>query len=418
MKNLKLLGLVALTVMFFTACEEDPVGGGGTNTTGPSVLLLSGTDLINEDATLPENSTFSVQLNAEKGESELNGVSVYEEGALIDASRITFNGTQAGGNPILVVAPDRDGFTWDMTVDAQNGAGESKSFSFEVVDAAQNTDSYSVLITTEDDGGGGGTGVAPTMSVFGTGELGAAPGNTVCFKITAERGSSDLLSMEVTESGTLVPSNLLSFGGQAAAANPFGLGSGFAGGFTDAELCVLPEFFGLNDYTVVLKDEEGLSSELNLKVNVGTTPTTLMNNVLFNQAGPAGTGGLDLDNGMGVGSIDASAEIRDLGIDQSLPNDQNWIQRIAGANLAEVRQLIAGAGGFPDGAGFDDILYKESISDFFNGAAPLTSNTTGLIQVGDMFAVENNGTYYAFIIREVNVTANDNGDNYVLDIKL
>jgi len=112
-------------------------------------------------------------------------------------------------------------------------------------------------------------------------------------------------------------------------------------------------------YTITVTDEFGLESNVEFTVNVvAATPLEVLNGVLFNAGGPAGTGGLDMDNGMSTGSTDEAAEIKDQGIDSQ----------------------------------------------------------SGTVTAGDIFVVERAGTNYAFQVAEVNVIQADNSDNYVLNI--
>jgi hypothetical protein len=130
--------------------------------------------------------------------------------------------------------------------------------------------------------------------------------------------------------------------------------------------------------------------------------------VLLNQAGPAGTGGLDLDEGIGTGSSDDRAEIRDLGIDVGLPASDNWLQQIAPANdaiIATVNQELM----------FDEVITSAAIVDAFDANNAVTE--TARLEGGEVFAVKRGEDYYLIRIAEINVVTTDNSDNYVLDIK-
>ena len=76
-------------------------------------------------------------------------------------------------------------------------------------------------------------------------------------------------------------------------------------------------------------------------VSVGQPVATILG-ALFNQAGPSGTGGLDLDTGASLGSTNANVEVRDMGIDTALPLANNWRQKIAGVNGTEIRYVKPG----------------------------------------------------------------------------
>ncbi|HMQ50301.1 MAG TPA: hypothetical protein PKA00_23085 [Saprospiraceae bacterium] len=184
-------------------------------------------------------------------------------------------------------------------------------------------------------------------------------------------------------------------------------------------------------YSFEIKDDGGLSDEVSIDVTViftGTPTEMEINGVLFNQSGPAGTGGLDLDAGNGTGSGDASAEIRDMGIDCALPNASNWRKQMGAVNGTEVRQVdLAAVEGFT----FDDAKTKEAIQGAYDSGITFSSAATtpcsgspvtvqyvtDPVSEGDMFVVKKGTTYYLVRVDAVTVTTNNNDDNYEVSIK-
>lgn len=64
---------------------------------------------------------------------------------------------------------------------------------------------------------------------------------------------------------------------------------------------------------------------------------------------------------------------------------------------------------------FDAVTLREQIQELFESTA--TVSMSDKVSVGDRFIVEKDGKYYLLITREVNVTADDNNDYYMFDIK-
>jgi hypothetical protein len=182
-------------------------------------------------------------------------------------------------------------------------------------------------------------------------------------------------------------------------------------GFTELPITVRVGATGAV-YTFEVTDASGNTATVDVTINTGTAAAEITG-VLLNQAGPAGTGGLDLDAGNSTGSADASAEIRDQGIDLAEPNATNWIQKISGVNGAEIRY----AGNLPDGSNYEDITTQEEIEGAFTNSDALSGGISSVVAVGDEFVVESAGKYYFLLVTEVNITTNNNSDNYVFSIK-
>jgi hypothetical protein len=302
MKNLlfKSLFLAGVLVVFGTACDPDPV----VEENPPSLSLVDEAGFITTSATLDAGSTFSVKVSASADESPLNAFSVYEDGVKVSSDRLSVNGTPVASNPILLFDLEKNTFTWEVDVVAQDDA---------------------------------------SLRVYE-------------FEVAAESGKTASRTVDIT-------------------------------------------------------------------TTVGTAVDEITG-VLLNQAGPAGTGGLDLDDGMGVGSLNAAAEIKDEGIDIGQPNATNWRQQISGSNGSVIKYLRAGENGLSESFSYDDVQYKEDIASLFtdNGIDfTLTNDNAELksdvVNEGDVFVVERDGAYYLLYVVSIEVTADNNADNYAFDIK-
>ena len=138
---------------------------------------------------------------------------------------------------------------------------------------------------------------------------------------------------------------------------------------------------------------------------------------------------MNLDNGQSTASDAASAEIRDVGIDCGLPDATNWRKQIGTINGAEMRRVRAE---MVENFSFANATNKEIIAAAFEtGSSILDTNSaidcqgnsvivrdmTLPLVVGDMFVISANSKIYLIRVDEVNVTTNNNDDNYKLSIK-
>lgn len=168
-------------------------------------------------------------------------------------------------------------------------------------------------------------------------------------------------------------------------------------------------------YRFTVGADDGLTNSVSVTITT-VNPVTELMGVLLNAGGPTGTGGLNLSTGVGTGSADASAHIRDNGIDASEPAATNWRQQIAPANNAKGVALRVAA----TGTTWASITNKSDIITLFNASGSnLTVSTK--VNAGDLFVVRDpsDDSYYFIRIAEVNVkpAMGDNTDNYVIDIK-
>ena len=122
--------------------------------------------------------------------------------------------------------------------------------------------------------------------------------------------------------------------------------------------------------------------------------------------------------------MDASAELRDEGIDLGATEANNWLQQISGVNNTEVKYIKKGTNGISETFTFDAIKYKEEISGLWTSGTSFTKTSKdGLRSVsdkvvkGDIFIAKKGTNYYLINVADVKIVTTDNSDNYVLDIK-
>lgn len=255
-------------------------------------------------------------------------------------------------------------------------------------------------------------------------------------KVRLIKGDAQLDNVEITAGGVKLPTSRLTInGGAVPSNNPFLVLGTAADGATytfDIASSGTEEVGDITTYVFTVKDKNGKTDQADIVITTvaqpGTPLTSTLTGVLLNQAGPAGTGGLDLDTGTSTGSTAATAEIRDLGINCALPDASNWRKQIGTVNGAEMKKVnVAMLENFT----FDGVDKKESIQLAFTtgttlangvsttcaGVNTTVTNVSDEVVVGDMFVVFANSIYYLVRINAVNNTTNSNADSYEMSIK-
>lgn len=412
--------------LIFTSCEEDPFtgGGGGIFDNPPSAGLLADPGFVTGSATVTPGEVFMIRYSAVAGDAAMESVVITENGSNVDFSRISINGSPANSNPILLFDTQTSSFTWDIAIEAQSAG--SSTYSIIVTDQSGETQTTNIDILLDSDV----TVVAPTLNATTSGMLMVEPNSLISIPIAAQPGSSPLAFVAVseqrasdTEDNLIEDLSRLSYGGSQFSSNPQPLSDSEKEGLENTvQIRVGSESA---TYFIFILDENNEFGFSTVEVSVGAlgTPVDILEGVLWNSAGPAGFGGLDLDEGIGTGSTDPMAEIRDAGANFDLAADINWLQQIGGTQGSILREVIAGQNGVSENYDFDNVTTKEELVGLYDGGIPLSmmdANQNPIsrpVAVGFTFAVENSGRYYLIKIKEINIAPSDNSDNYVIDIK-
>ncbi len=275
-----------------------------------------------------------------------------------------------------------------------------------------------------------GTGVTPTVKgpavtlEAGSGVITTDTSVTVGGQFTViVKGSKtdfDMATLTVEEAGVKIALDRID-----AASNPISLLGTDKTSFTRTIKITAHTNIGEKSYSFVVADANGNRSSKVVKITtvVVTTPVKTLSGILLNQAGPAGTGGLDLDNGAGTSSTAVEAEIRDMGIDLGNPVATNWKQQIAAVNGAEVKYIKKGSNGVPETFSFATVATQEDILALFDKGTAFTKvdgtiKVSDLVAKDDVFIVKKGTKYYLLLTKEIKVTNADNADSYTFDVKL
>ncbi len=265
------------------------------------------------------------------------------------------------------------------------------------------------------------TGTGPTITLTdGEGNVGStfSPNEEISFTFMVARGTSDMNSVQVNENGNAIAENSgrIEFNDTIPSANPALLFGDDETGFTLKVSIVTNTTPGTYDIDFIVTDSNSptpRSETYTIEYIVAEPNLEELTGVLFNQAGPSGTGGLNLDTGEGTGSSDPTAHIRDRGNEDD-NTSTIWIQKIVPitGNQVSLRYLS-------DEVNYDDVQYSNQLEDLYNGGTEVGSEGTAEKNVvGDTFIAKQGDDYWIFIIRNVTITSgNDNTDNYELDIK-
>ncbi len=416
MKSLfRLPNLLMLAIAFFAlaSCNEDD----GGFAIPPSLDLLSEAGFLSADATIGANDLIRVKLSATKGDNPMKSVEFQQDATRIsDISRITLDGAAATSAAPLLLDALTDAFTWEVEITPH--ADGAADYTFLVTDDAGETSSKTITITIEKN--------PPTLEApNGVLTLAAEAGQRTSIALTAGLGGGNLATLSVCENGVVATgADRFWFKGIMATDEFDGsldLEEADKAGFTSEDLFIRANATaGTTDsYTVKVTDENGNTASLEITVEA-TMPATALEGdfkgVLLNQAGPDGQGGLDLDTGDGdINSTDPNAEIKDEGIDLSMPDDQNWKQQISGANGSTLAYLDPAD--FPENFNFATVTSKEMVKAAYDAATVVTISNK--VATDDIFVVYNStlDRYYLLQVSDIMLTATDNKDQYTFDIK-
>jgi len=272
------------------------------------------------------------------------------------------------------------------------------------------------------------------------------PGAEFSVKVEAEAGTGDLNALEITKDGDQLSIDSFTVfdaitQSDVSSNNPLALAQLTSDNRIELEIAITaPIEDGVYEYTFTVQDEMQLSESTTIAITVENPLTPLSDTligVLFNQAGDAGFGALDLDEGLTTGVTTSSpeaspedAEIRDMGLDCTIPAPGlNWRRQIGTMNGADMRAVDltqvenfsfenVGAveeivGAYESGLELED---GESIN-CVNANATAVTDVSEVLTEGDMFVVLRDGRYYLIRIDEINETDTNNEDNYVISIK-
>lgn len=418
--------LLALSALIFTSCED--------TTTDPVDQLPPDIFVSGPSGSVAPSSIIELTIEADRTDNDLKSLEITENGARIDANRfLTF---QIGGvdetaqNSILLLGNNVNGLTLVVTFEAPASVG-SVDYTAIVEDANGIKSNHTYTLSIDS---------APPIITLTNSPLEVTTGQTFFVDVDAAKGDFPMTSMSIFEDGLLVDPARLTWDGAALADNPLSLDVAQGDALFGSLGIIASNVDGFYSFTIQLADGNGTTGEasFDVTVNAGTPiDATLTAQLLSNQAGPAGKGALDLDEGLqaGVSSTGGTTpdqtEIRDLGLDCTIPAPGfNWRRQIGTTNGAEMRVVDLTQ---VENFSFDVVTTKEEIIGAFdtgiilndgesvncaNGNTSAVTNVSEVVEVDDLFVVRgSNGTYYLLSIVSVTETGDNNDDYYEISIK-
>lgn len=399
MKHLKYLFPLLLVTLFISSCSEDdgPIPPNEAPTSSIDVTAL----------TIGALDSFTVNISATAASTNpLNTLAVQKDGVVLPPAGITLDDMSIGGNPKLLLGDDKNSFNYKVRVITDLVAGDVIDYEFVIT--AENGDRTTEIVTVSVD-------VPmdpPSVDLVGT-EV--TIGETLLqIPIKVEQGSADLSTIAVYENGALATPSRLTLGAMSVwSENPYTLPASLQSSFEETLLVSLPTTTDTFNYMIIVEDASSLKDTLafDVPITVGTAIDSMkMDLMLENAGGPEGQGAINLITGESVGSDDAGAHLRDLGIDDSLPVATNWLQQIAAANATEELRIPASA------VDFASIQYKEDIQDIYDAGTAITESDK--LNGGEVFVLKTlSGAYVLVQIESVNVVTDSNEDSYTINAK-
>ncbi len=391
MKLLKNLFPVLLIALMWASCSEDDGPGTG------AVLPVS--DIDRTSVVITSNGSFSVVVDATAGDSPLNTLTIRRDGNLVDDADIMINGSSTL-NPLTLTGALKDGFSFNIDIQTDLGAGESAVYSF-IIDADNNDNTTeSVTVSVEDPM------VPPFLDLTGDP---VAPNDVWQIPLVASMGTDTLETIAVYENGVLVETSRgITLGTMTFwSNNPNTLTSPLDTGFTEELIFDLPDTSGNYSYLVIITDKGGLSDSVafSADLDLGTPIETIVSDTLWNFAGP-NAGSMQIPGFNAVFVSEPNYDFRDEG-NAAGEWESKFSLNSSSADL-ELRNASS--------ADWNSINNYEDIEAAWN-AATLTTGTTDAISEGDIYIISKGGILYAMRALDVVNTSGDDEDYYTFLVK-
>lgn len=294
------------------------------------------------------------------------------------------------------------------------------------------------------DGGGGGSDDAPSASlVASTGLINdnaeVAPGSIFKVQLKLQAGTDKLKTFKILEEGVNLPTTrftITSGGVTITPNNPFLLVGAVKDGATYEISIQAHSDISTKRYTFEVTDDKNRTDQVAVNITTkGAELTEFTGKLLYNQDGPTGQGGLDLDTGESVGSlasntgnpaVDTSfkrAEINDEG--NVTGSTTVWRQVISPTNGAAVRYIDKSK--LPENFSYESVTTQEQVIGAFDSGIKFNEvRENGVVvdfesnklAVNDVFTVKTaDNRYFIIKVTKITPTATDNNDFYTFSIK-
>jgi len=431
-RNYKLYIIALLGALFIYSCDNDGPTGPIDPTMPvrppvpqyPKLNLLDSTDVLFVDSALVPGDTFNVRLRGVKGDSLMETLTITANEEPLGDARLAVNGTPSTSSTFNLTGGDRDNFTWDIRLVAQQ---EKKKviYEFRVVDETGRSAVTDILINTNIT-----PFTPPVITVLDDSISTVLTEEKVSFDFVVEALGAPIVSMEFFKGAILVdPPSRIKLDGVALTENPYFLSDEDKRGFSKTIEITGDNSPGIQAYTVIFQDslDNKYFQEISLNAirRVEDVTDATLNHTMA----------LDLDEGEELNYILEQldelniSEIRDIA-----ETFGDWEQRIAATNGAELRQVTS-----DQSVVFDEIKGEDKVRTAWNAASSVTheiiefdsSMVRGILvqdslvieeikvkvsdplKVDDIYITQKENNYYMIRVKDVD----DGNRSYTFDIK-
>lgn len=426
---LRFLVIAAIGLWLLASCGSDVpfLGPEPERPAIPQFPILSfedSTDIISMDAFAFPGEVFNVRLTGIKGDSLLKDLTIRANTFGLEASRITVNGATVSSSVIPILLDDRNGFTWDIGILAQQDSSKV-IYEFMLQDETGRTDFLDLLIDTKITAN-----TPPIIEMLGQSADEVLAGESVSFDFSLDAIGAPIKAITVYQGAEIIAANRVIFGGEQASTNPFILNDMDREGFSKSfEITTDSTFGGRQGFTFEFLDS--LDNKFFQEVSLNTIRRVETKEVTLNR-----NQSLELLTGMEfpIGFTKIIDENERSNIKDVSRNADDWDRKIMATNQSELRNISSS-----QGLVFDDIVGENTISEAWV-ASPLftdqiiyadtTFSTTpeGMrdtlirdiaypisdrLEVNDLFIAEDFNRYFLIRVKVI-----DNVNNtYTFDIK-
>lgn len=391
----------------------------------PILAFQDSTDVLSSDAFVLPGEIFIVRIKATKGDSLLEELSIQGNNIELDADRITVNGSPVTSSTIPVLSDDRNGFTWDIGITAQDTASKV-IYEFKIEDETGRTDFLDILINSKI------TPFAPpTIEFLGQSTDEVLAGEPVVFDFSMDAIGSPIKTVTIFQGSELVEPDRIKFGGEPIDSNPILLSDIDSEGFTKSfEIATDSTFGGRQGFSIEFLDS--LDNKFYEEVSLNTIRRVFSYSIElpWNKAIELATKKIFPIGITKVMDEDEKSDLKDVSMVEG-----DWDKTIMATNQSNLRNLADTTAivfdevkgektirvEWPSSVDFtNQILVKDTlVQTDINTSVQDTSYTekyfplSDEIRVDDLFIARNESYYFLIKVREVN----ESDRSYLLDIK-
>lgn len=356
---------------------------------------------------------FVIQAGGSRGANPLKGLTILENGAIIENSRIKINAKPLEGNPYLLETSQKDNFSVRLDVEAPSIRG---SYVYKIIVTDTKGDTAEVARTLEINSD------PPKLTYVGQSLIVSPINSSKSYKINTVKGTGQLKSLQVLQNNVTVAPIRIKFGTLSPPTNPFNLDVTDLNGFDKDITITSPIAAGEYTYTFIITDEFGATSTASVNIIAGTPLVELVSKNLYNFNRNTTSGGFTLETGNETSRIGSSISFVDEGID-STQTSFPWKRQIMPVNGTEMKYIRIGQNGVAQTFSYRFVETQESVKILFDQGVPFSRKNaqnqivSDPLQIGNILVAKQNNKYYLIEVDNVFNTDLNNDDFYKLNIK-